>query len=196
MPDLKVLDRGLTLSRIYFAGGKFPTAWDRFRYYGPTGSRFDHQLEPARLQGRGILYAATNAATTFAEVFQETRTIHLRRHAPWLAIFRLRRVLTLLDLTTAWITRVGGSMAIHAAPRFRTRPWSRLFYESYPKIDGLYYYSSMNSNDPMVALYERAKTALPKTPDLNRALGDPHLAPYLADVAKTFGCIVWPPLTA
>ena len=84
-------------------------------------------------------------------------------------------------------------MAIHSAPRSRTRPWSHLFYNSYPKIDGLYYSSSMNRNESMIALYERATSALPKRPEIDRALSDRNLAPYIAEVGIKLGYFVWPP---
>ena len=56
-------------SRKYHAAN-----WNAFRHYGPTTSRFDHQLstpDPCR----GILYAADSYATCIAEVFQEERFI-------------------------------------------------------------------------------------------------------------------------
>ena len=39
-----VLPAGAHLARIYSSGGKHPTQWNQFRYWGPTESRFDHHL--------------------------------------------------------------------------------------------------------------------------------------------------------
>ena len=46
---------------------------------------------------------------------------------------------------------------------------------------GLYYASSMNGNEPAVALYERASKALPRLPVFNRPLSE---APLLIPVEK------------
>lgn len=95
----------------------------------------------------------------------------------------------------AWNSTPGPYAGGGAGPRPRRRSCSQLFYETYPGIDGLYYVSSMHRHAPLVALYERATSALPKAPDLNRALADPPLAPYLPVVATTLGYRLWPPLT-
>ena len=79
-PVLHHLPEGTTMARLCFVGGEFSTSWDTFRFYGPTTSRFDHQLPDeqgrARVQDRGIMYLATGEEaipTCLAEVFQATR---------------------------------------------------------------------------------------------------------------------------
>src|SRR5271166_4552927 len=83
-PETTVLPAGARLWRVYFTGGAYPGAWNAFRYFGPSESRFDHHEPPPRVQARGILYAAGDATTCLAEVFQATRVIDRAASAPWL----------------------------------------------------------------------------------------------------------------
>ena len=66
-------------------------------------------------------------------------------------------------------------MAINSGPRPRARRWSQAVYEAYPAIEGLYYASSMNANQPALMLYERAAAVLPGRPVFHRALADAAL---------------------
>jgi hypothetical protein len=185
--EKEVLPKGTLISRIYARGGRYPSAWNAFRGFGPTGSRFDHQLPPKRVQKRRILYGATNGDTCFAECFQSARMIDCSLDDPWLVTFELARDVTLLDLTGAWPTRAGASMAINSGPRPRARLWSQVIYAAYPDIEGLWYCSSMDANRPAVALYERAKTAIPVKPTVHRSLSDAALAAAVKKAASRFG---------
>lgn len=159
-----------------------------FRSYGPvTTSRFDHHLPPPRVQNREILYAAKHIDTTLAEAFQDTRVIDRRAHEPWLVGFRLDRSVSLLDLTGAWPTRAGASMAINSGRRDRARRWSRAIYDAYPLVEGLWYASSMHANRPAVALNERALAVLPGHPEFHRPLVDPALMIMLRNAAHKLG---------
>ena len=185
--DTVTLAEGTWLWRIYFQGGGHPTTWDGFRHYGPTTARFDHHVDPPRVQERAILYGAhgKEAVTTcLAEVFQATRTIDRTARAPWLVGFPLTRVLCLLDLAGDWPTQAGASMAINSGPRPRARRRSRAIHAAYADIDGLLYASSMHENAPCVALYERAQNALANAPDFHRSLADPALGPRLNTAAN------------
>jgi hypothetical protein len=176
------------LARIYFVGGRHPAAWNGFRYFGPTASRFDHHdPPPAVSKTKAILYAARDATTCLAEVFQATRVIDRTLDAPWLAVFETTRDLTLLDLTGAWPTRAGASMAINSGPRPRARRWSQAIHAAYPGVEGILHASSMHANKPAVALYERAQNALASAPSFNRALSDAALAPSIGTAATTLG---------
>ncbi len=188
-PDLRVVPSGQELVRIYFQGGRHPTAWNTFRHYGPASARYDHHLPPPRLQERGILYAALHATTCLAEVFQARRVIDRRQNDPWLVALIVAAPLTLLDLTGAWPTRASASMAISTGFHARTRRWSQAIYAAYPAIDGLWYASSMHANQPALALYERAAGKLAPAPLYHRALADPLLAGKLEHAAALFG---WP----
>lgn len=186
-PEWQICDAGTLLFRIYFRGGPYPGRWNAFRRYGPTSARFDHHEPPSRLQERGILYAATQIAACLAEVFQSGRTIDAHQGDPWLVGFHLARPVRLLDLTGLWPTRAGASMAISSGPRPRARLWSRAIYAAYPEAEGLWYGSSMHANTPVLALYERAESALPAAPVLHRALHDETLQVVLENAARQLG---------
>jgi len=191
-PDELVLTAGTPLWRIYRRGGRHPTLWQSFRHFGPLNGRFDHHLpdpdgEP-EFQERGIYYAAEDLITCLAEVFQDTRAIY--RNAgdqPWVVGFELASPLRLLNLTGAWPTRAGASMALNSGPRPRARRWSRAIYEAYPRLQGLYSASSMHGNRPALALYERASDALPRHPLVHRPLNDPALLGGLDRAAVEIG---------
>lgn len=133
------------------------------------------------------MYAADDIATCVAEVFQEERSIDRASKAPWLVSFWLAGDLTLLDLTGAWPTAAGASMALCAGPRSRARRWSQVIYDAYPEAQGLWYPSSMHGNRPAVALYERAATTIPVAPTAHMALSDPRLGPALDAAAGVLG---------
>lgn len=186
-PDRKTLPAGSVLWRLYFRGGRHPTFWNAFRAFGPTRGRFDHQIPPPRPQLRRILYCAESGPTCLAEVFQDLRVIDRAARDPWLAGFETRNPLLLLNLTGAWPTRAGASMALSSGPRPRAQRWSQAVYEAYPDIQGLFYPSSMHANRPAIALYERAADSLPPMPIFHRPLIDPALLPVLARVARDLG---------
>jgi hypothetical protein len=186
-PAWREVPAGADLWRVYFRGGAHPTTWNTFRAFGPANARFDHHLPPARVQDRRILYAAASPLTCLAEAYQRRRRIHARLSEPWLVGFAAARPLRLLDLTGTWPTRVGASMVINTGPHARARRWSQAFYQAFPDADGLWYASSMHANRPALALYERAAGALPPTPFLHRALGDPLLRVVLENAAAELG---------
>lgn len=190
-PEIRRLARGTRLWRVYYRGGPHPTRWPVFRAFGPTSARFDHHLTDAsgrpRVQERKVLHAAEQGLTSLAEVFQDTRVIDREAKSPWLVAFRLRRGLSLLDLTGTWPTRAGASMKISTGPRPRARRWSRAIYDAYPGVEGLYYPSSMQGNEPCLALYERAEDALRERPDFHRPLADPVLFGVLRNAAADLG---------
>ena len=191
--EIHTLQGGTVLWRIYPRNGAHPAAWDRFRHFGPVATmRFDHHLPPQREQARGILYGALRVYTCMAEVFQETRTIERSRGGPWLAGLELSRAVRLLDLTGTWPTRAGASMALSTGRRDRARAWSARIYEDYPGVQGLYYPSSMDGNQPAVALYERAGEALAARPVFHRALADPALNAAVVKAALLFNYGVEP----
>lgn len=185
--ELKILPIGSALWRVYFVGGRHPATWNGFRQFGPTTSRFDHHDPPPSLQKKGILYAAAEAITCLAEVFQAARVIDRNASQPWLVGFRTVRELSLLDLTSTWPTRAGASMALNTGPRPRAQRWSRLIYATYPGVDGIYYPSAMHANRPSLALFERAQRSLPTTPMFNRALADSTLLHRIGSAAHSLG---------
>jgi hypothetical protein len=185
------LPAGTVVSRIFFAGGDYPTAWDAFRYYGPTASRFDHHLlneaGEAHEQERGIMYLAAgpeSIPTCLAEAFQATRAIDRFSRLPVLCGFELASPLRLLDLRGPFVAAMGASTAIHSGPKPRARRWAQQLYQAYPEIDGLLYCASMFANEPAIALFERGSKAIPGRPVFHRELKDPVLANVLTETAE------------
>jgi hypothetical protein len=186
--EVHVLPAGAVVWRVYFRAGSYPSSWNALRSYGPTGARFDHHDEPPAVHPvKAILYGADSGPTCLAEVFQDTRVIDRGRDQPALAAFQLMRDVPLLDVTGAWPTRAGASMAIATGSRKRAREWSRAIYDTYPRLAGIRYGSSMNANRPAFALYERASAALPGAALLDLPLSHPGLAVLLARAARRFG---------
>jgi len=127
---------------------------DTPRGFGPL-ARFDPHTPPAAApgidpQGRTVLYAGQDLATSACEVFGEAGEAQL---CPAWCVTLLRpvRPLTLFDLTAP-----GSAMAIGALPsladgphpRPLTQAWARAVYEDDPTgghVDGIRYRSAYNS---------------------------------------------------
>jgi hypothetical protein len=192
-PALIALPAGTEVARVYFRGGNHPTHWNAFRYFGPTEARFDHHVSDehgnGKLQDRGVVYLSRSALTCFAEVFQSpARRINRSRNSPWLAAFELHSKVVLLDLSAQFPVRAGASMKLMSRPTAYSRNWARGFYDAYPALQGLYYPSSL-TNEPAIALNERADVngVFPPTPNFNRALSDPVLLTPLRNAAEDLG---------
>jgi hypothetical protein len=172
---------GHILHRLYKRGGRYPAAWGAFRHYGPVDCRFDHHPDPKGTHDEGILYCAPDPVTCIAEAFQDTQIINRSFEEPYLAAFATVSAVILLDLTGRWSTRAGASMAICTGSRSIARKWSRTIYLAYPEVQGLLYCSAMNANAPSVALYERARAALPGTPERDVPLSSGAVEALLGD---------------
>jgi hypothetical protein len=187
-PSWYDLPAGSLLWRLYSRGGRHPGTWDRFRTYGPVATaRFDHRLPPPREQERGILHLARYGPTCPAEAFQASRTIDPWFNEPWLAAFATVAPLRLLDLCGPWPARAVASMAITTGRRDRARRWSQAIYAAYPEAAGLWCPSSLDANRPCVALYERARAALPSQPSFHQALAGLQLGLVVQHAAGRFG---------
>ncbi len=81
-------------------------------------------------------------------------------------------------------------MAVNSGRRDRARRWSLRIYEDYPGIEGLYYPSSMDSNQPAIVLYERAQNALPSRASFQRALADPAVNNAVVKAASLFSYLI------
>jgi hypothetical protein len=133
------------------------------------------------------MYVAESLLTCLAEVFQAKRRIDVVIAQPMLAIFALARESVLLDLVGLWPTRAGASTAIHSGPRPRAQAWARAIYDAFPEVEGIRYCSSMNANQPAMALFERALPALASLPTSNDALSNPLLRTLLLRSATRLG---------
>lgn len=192
-PTVRALPAGSTLARVYYARGAHPLSWDQFRHFGPVNSRWDHHAAlpdgSPQTQARGIYYAATDAKTCLAEVFQVTRRIDRVFQAPRLVVFETVSTLNLLDLTGEFATRMGASMAIHSGSRSRARGWARDLYEAHPEMQGILYAASMHAGRAAIALNERALTRnlFPPHPLFHRALADDVMLDPLKAAAADLG---------
>lgn len=186
--DHRTLRTGTLLARVYARSGRYPVAWNEFRFVGPLPSaRFDHHVIGER---RGALYAAGDLATCVAEVFQSSRVVDRFAGDGCFTAFRLTRAVRLLDLMRDWPTRAGASQAIASGPRPRAQAWARAIYEAYPRVEGVWYASSMHGGHPALVLFERAQDAIPTSPDLDVPLSHPGLLPDLTRIAGTLGYLL------
>jgi len=192
-PALTTLPAGSALARVYYTSSAHPLAWNQFRSFGPLNFRWDHHLPTAvgepREQGQAVYYAAANAVTCLAQVFQTTRRFDRVHQAPWLVVFNTLRPLLLLDLTGDSATRMGASMAIHSGSRGRARGWARDLYEAFVHAEGIVYESSTHGGAPAFALNERALRAplFPPHPEFHRALADDVMLDPLKHAAQVLG---------
>jgi hypothetical protein len=191
--DTVVLPAGSRLVRVHCLAGAHPVAWDGFRSYGPTTSRFDHHVPPPAVQDRAIAYVTYGEGAFVAglgEFFQHGERagpIDRSRCRAAVTAFDTTRDLVLLDLHGGWVTRAGGNQAITSGPREPTRRWARAVYDAHAGVDGVAWRSSVWGPGRCAALWERAADALPAAPAATRTLDDPLLAAAVADAAARLG---------
>ncbi|MGA2188672.1 MAG: RES family NAD+ phosphorylase [Steroidobacteraceae bacterium] len=192
-PSLCTVAAGTALVRVYRTSSGRSLWWNEFCGFGPLNCRWTHHLPTAAggpvEQTRGIYYAAADAQTCLAEVFQATRRIDRVYQAPWLVVFKTLVPLVLLDLTGDFAARMGASMAIHSGSRQRARGWARDLYAAFPQAQGIVYASVAHGGAPALALNERAlRVALfPPHPEFHRALADDVLLDPLKHAAQALG---------
>ena len=195
----ELLELESALTRVYRRGGGRMGLWPAFRHFGPLATaRFDPHPPPPGRRRRGVMYLAAKGATRhgrvvpgletgIAEAFQDTRFIDRDTDEPWAAIWTSTRAVRVLDLDSHWTTRAGGNRALTSGPRDVSRQWARAVYEQLEDLDGLAWRSSVLGVGRCVALWERARDALPRSPDFNRALADPVMLPDLSKIAGRIG---------
>ncbi|ASO19657.1 hypothetical protein FHR81_000665 [Actinoalloteichus hoggarensis] len=181
--DVVAVHQATRLVRVFTTGGRHRQQWDTFRRFGPLAhARFDpHPVTdgdaptPAQADD-GVLYFGLSVRTSIAEVFQAASIVDRRTRAPHLVVLRPVRPLRLLDIAGLWPTRAGASQAISSGPKDRTQAWARVIREAYPRLDGLWYRSSMDSGSPAVCLWDPPSgSALPESPDVLLPLDHPGL---------------------
>ncbi|MGV0743907.1 RES family NAD+ phosphorylase [Mycolicibacterium sp. XJ870] len=162
------------LWRIHRTTGEHVLPWNALRTWGPLPSmRYDPHPGPQPCAtGDGVLYAATDAATGLAEVYQTTRVVDTRAGAPTLTAWSPQRPLRLLDLSGTWPLRNQASAAFLGAPRSTCRAWARAIYRTWPDLDGLHVPSTMTGR-PNVVLWTAATDSFPAAPAFTRPLSHP-----------------------
>ncbi|HXH59581.1 RES family NAD+ phosphorylase [Iamia sp.] len=196
--ELTVLPAGTVLVRVHPLGGAHPAAWNELRAFGPTKSRFDHQTLPRRNHPtRRIAYLTMGPdafVAALAEWFQDdgggVGPFDLTLRQPAITILETATELTLLDLDSGWVTRVGGNQAIRSGPRGVCRDWSRAICRHHQNLQGLAFGSSVWGPGRCLALWERAAMAFPAAPTATRQLDDPALTLAVMDAAQRLGSYV------
>jgi hypothetical protein len=182
--DLTLLPRQTVLWRIHPTSGPHVTAWNTLRFYGPTAGRFDPHPPPPRTHtGYAVGYAALEAYTTFAEVYQRTRTINVTARSPYLTAWQSARPLRLLDVTGTWPAANGASHAINTARHDYCRAWARAIHDHPAAVDGLLHSSAMTGSRA-VTLFTPARDSFPYLAELSRALADPALGGIVETAAR------------
>lgn len=196
--EVQVLPAGTTLVRVHPLGGTYPTAWNEFRAFGPTKSRFDHQPPPRRNHPtRRISYLTTGPeafVAALAEWFQDdgggVGPFDLALRSPAVTILVTTSQLTLLDLNGGWVTRAGGNQAIRTGPRGVCRDWSRTIYRHRQHLHGLAFGSAVWGPGRCLALWERASSVFPAAPTATRQLADPGMKPVIMNAAQRLGTYI------
>ena len=163
-----------TLWRLHRTAGEHVLPWNKLRTYGPLPSmRWDpHPGPDPSARAEGVLYAASDLATSLAEVYQTTRVIDTLAGAPTLTAWQPQRSLHLLDLSGTWLLRNTASAALLGAPRSVCRRWARVIYTTWPELDGLYVPSTMTGR-PNIVLWDAAADSIPTLPSFSRPLTHP-----------------------
>ncbi len=202
---------GTALTRIFRTAGPYPTEWHDFREFGPLDARFDPHPEPTgEHPGEGVLYAALESAAVaggsnapsasasdspFAvcllEVFQQFRIIQRGFGRPTMVVFEVSRPLRLLDLSDSdWIAVAGGNAALTSGEHGPARAWARAIRASYPEIDGVVAASSLVPSARTVALWEPARTAIPRHPLALLRLDRGELTGVIDSIADRYGYLL------
>lgn len=117
-----------------------------------------------------------------------TGVVDTHTASPYFVLFRAQRPMRLLDVVdSTWVSIAGGNAAICSGPRPRAREWSRAIYRHYRTVDGIFYGASNLPPARAVALYERARPAMPARPELNLPLSHPGLGSAVGQACDRFG---------
>jgi hypothetical protein len=161
--------------------------------------RFDHHIRPVRAgDRRAIAYLAPEVTragrgndpleTCLAEVFSSTALIDLSMDEPWFCIWQPTRPLRLIDVVDCrWIARARGNAAISSGEHERSQRWAKAIHRAYPDVDGIYYETSTLPMRRSIALFERAESAIPSSPEANLPLDHPGLRPAIKRIAHGLG---------
>ncbi len=196
--ELLGLRAGTQLTRIHPLAGDFPVAWNEFRAFGPTASRFDHHPPPPRVHGTRrvayFTYGPEAVTAALAEFFQDdgggVKPIDREHRHPNLTVIETATDLRLLDLTSGWVTRAGGNQAIASGARSTAREWARAIHRHHAPLHGLAWVSAVWGPGRCIVLWERGTVAMPDGPRSHRELRDPLLEVPVHGAAERLGTTV------
>ena len=207
LPDRRPADdltvpAGSRVVRIHAHAGRYWQPWWEFRRAAiPNPGRFDAFDAP---DVDGVSYFAiagsdeerarvavgeTSAvATCLAEVVQEKRVLD-RLDERSLLIACLTRPLTLLDVSSDWVTGARAGTHVATAPKQRTSQWEASIAHRWPDLHGITWISAVRPPGRALVLWSpRASDELAAAePQLHRALDDPYISPVLAWAADATG---------
>lgn len=174
------------LWRITFDGSTTATPWAELREWGPAPDcRFDPHPPgtPTVHPGCGVLYAAADPVTTFAEVFNDSGVIDRTDGEPALVSWTPSRPLRLVNLQSRRVRRFFGAAAVQMVnDRDLTQAWARALVAQHgDDVDGILSTSGVD-NGQVITLFQRA-VDVPSFPasgpneysPLNSAAADVHI---------------------
>ncbi|WP_300681587.1 RES family NAD+ phosphorylase [Nocardioides sp.] len=175
------------LWRVHPTVGQHVLGWSTLRQWGPAVSaRFDpHPMPTGQHPGLGVTYAATDLATSVAEVFQYDRVIDTVTGRPKATSWQPIRPLRLLDLTGEWALRNGASHSFASGPRATCRAWARAIAATWPDLDGVSSLSTLTGR-PVVALWAPAADSFPASPDFSEHLDADSMVTVMFEIARRY----------
>jgi len=184
--NVHTIASGTTLWRIHGTAGAHPVPWNALRTFGPIpGARWDPHPEPhADYAPLGVAYLGMDQLTCLAEVFQEGRFVDVYARAPFITAFVVNEELRLIDISTPWFVKAGGTTAVATGPKETTRQWARAFHTIWPDADGVLALSAVAPGRHVTALW---KAKFPPTPIFTSPLSNPAIASDINALAQELG---------
>ena len=204
---LVVVPTGTALVRLHDVGGRYPTAHDQLRWFGPLPGRgrFDHHPPgpPADHEPHhGVLYVALDDPSTspprvrgaggtvldvvLSEAVQDGDVLAVTNMFT-LTVWRTSGNLRLLDLRGPWAQRTRTGAHLSTAPHERTQPWARAIRQQYPQLHGLLCTPATGGRAVAAALNETSSPHLGGRIELSRVLHHPQLLPLVGEVGQRLG---------
>lgn len=191
VPHVRTVPVGTVLWRIHSTCGDHVIPWNALRTFGPVVSaRWDpHPEPPGDYTPLGAAYLGYKQLTCVAEVFQTGRFVDADAHSPYITGFALDQELCLIDISTEWFVKAGGTSAVAAGPKDVTRQWARALHQVWPDMDGLVAGSDLAPGHEVLTVW---KPKLPSSTLFTSALNNPAIAADISAMADLlgFGCNV------
>lgn len=186
-PPVRYIPAGTRFWRIHATSGTYPMAWDGLRTYGPmSNARWNPHPEPISEHAPlGAAYLGFDLLTFLAEVFQDGRFVDVENNRPYICVFETNAETMLLDLSTEWLGKIGGTSAMALGPKTITRQWARAFHTQWPNLDGIITGSAVVPSREIVSIWN-TKT-FPPSPVLAEALNSPALSSDITAIAASLG---------
>lgn len=180
------------LWRIHQTSGVRRTSWNTLRHFGPLQSfRWEpHPPPQSDHVTAAVLYTAGDYITTFGEVFQGRRGIHLTDQRSLTAWYPARDLKFLdLSLSNNWCLINGSSASLPYAGKNICRGWAQAIWDELgDEIDGICVPSTI-TGWPVFVLFSRAADSFPLAPEFSRPLSHLDVATLATHAADHLS---WP----